>query len=219
MYILYAFQCEILHQTISCKVFLVPYKIMNLKNVKFCFYFSSQKCPLSPTQAIPIFKFLTSICSCVLCHIYYQYLSKSKLNLTHGNQHSQNSENGPKLARNSEARWKLFKNIKTEDSSFKREKSSLLVETPEERGKKRVNKNVVTKLCESNINTVVEEHFSSENTQTFWYCCQSTMIKTIEQSAIVKKVVLSEVSKLNDSVMNKSHMDQTQFSPEKRTLE
>ena len=44
------------------------------------------------------------------------------------------------------------------------------------------------------------------------------MIKTIEQSAIVKKVVLPEVSKLNDSVMNKSHMDQTQFSPEKRTL-
>ena len=102
---------------------------------------------------------------------------------------------------------------------LKEKKSSLLVETPEERGKKRVNKNVVTKLCESNINTVVEEHFSSENTQTFWYCCQSTMIKTIEQSAIVKKVVLSEVSKLNDSVMNKSHMDQTQFSPEKRTLE
>ena len=103
---------------------------------------------------------------------------------------------------------------------LKKKKSSLLVETPEERGKKRVNKkNVINKLCESNINTVVEEHFSSENTQTFWNCCQSTMIKTVEQSTIVKKAVLPEASKLNDSVMNKSHRDQTQFSPEKRALE
>ena len=113
-----------------------------------------------------------------------------------------------------------FRTSKLKIRVLKEKKSSLLVETPEERGKKRVNKkNVINKLCESNINTVVVEHFSSENTQTFWYCCQSTMIKTVEQSAIVKKVVLSEVSKLNDSVMNKNHMDQTQFSPEKRTLE
>ena len=45
------------------------------------------------------------------------------------------------------------------------------------------------------------------------------MIKTVEQSTIVKKAVLPEASKLNDSVMNKSHRDQTQFSPEKRALE
>ena len=113
-----------------------------------------------------------------------------------------------------------FRTSKLKIRVLKEKKSSLLVETPEERGKKRVNKkNVINKLCESNINNVVVEHFSSENTQTFWYCCQSTMIKAVEQSAIVKKVVLSEVSKLNDSVMNKNHMDQTQFSPEKRTLE
>ena len=31
--------------------------------------------------------------------------------------------------------------------------------------------------CESNIITVYQEHFSSENTYAFWYCCQSTTIK------------------------------------------
>ena len=39
----------------------------------------------------------------------------------HGNQHSQDSENEPKIARNSETRCKLSSNIKTEDSEFKRE--------------------------------------------------------------------------------------------------
>ena len=32
-------------------------------------------------------------------------------------------------------------------------------------------------------------------------------------------VVLTEVSKMNDSVMNKNHRNQTQFSPEKKTSE
>ena len=39
MCILYAFQCQILHLTISLKVFLVANKIMSMKNFKFCFYF------------------------------------------------------------------------------------------------------------------------------------------------------------------------------------
>ena len=39
MCILYAFECEILHLTVSIKVFLVANKIMNMKNFKFCFYF------------------------------------------------------------------------------------------------------------------------------------------------------------------------------------
>ena len=38
----------------------------------------------------------------------------------------------------------------------------------------------------------------------------------VEQIEVVKEVVLPEVSKLNDTVMNKNHRDQTQFSPEKR---
>ena len=41
-------------------------------------------------------------------HIYYQCLPLCKL--THSNQHSKHPENGPKIARNLEARWKLFKN-------------------------------------------------------------------------------------------------------------
>ena len=65
---------------------------------------------------------LYSPCSCNLCHIHCQCLPQCKLNVKHSNQHSQRPENGPNIARNSEARWKLFKNIKTDDSSFKRER-------------------------------------------------------------------------------------------------
>ena len=50
-------------------------------------------------------------------------------------------------------------------------------ETAEKKEGKGIKKKVVDTLCESNINTVVEEHFSPENTKKFCYCCQSTMIK------------------------------------------
>ena len=51
-------------------------------------------------------------------------------------------------------------------------------ETAEKKEGKDINKKkVVDTLCESNINTVVEEHFSPENTKKFCYCCKSTMIK------------------------------------------
>ena len=47
---------------------------------------------------------------------------------------------------------------------YKRKKSSWLVETPEEKVKKGVKKkNMIDTPCESNINTVAEEHFSLEN--------------------------------------------------------
>ena len=46
-----------------------------------------------------------------------------------------------------------------------------------------------------------------------------TSFQTVEQIEVVTEVVLPEVSKLNDSVMNKDHRDQTQFSPEQKTLE
>ena len=36
---------------------------------------------------------------------------------------------------------------------------------------------------------------------------------------VVKEVVLPEVPKLNDLVMNKNHRDKKQFSPEKKTLQ
>ena len=47
----------------------------------------------------------------------------------------------------------------------------------------------------------------------------STCFQTVEHSEVVKKVVLAVILKLNDLVMNKNHRDQTQFSPEKKTLE
>ena len=56
-------------------------------------------------------------------------------------------------------------NIKMDDSSFKRERKSWLVKAPEQKEKKSVKKkNVIETPCVSNISTVVEEHFSSENT-------------------------------------------------------
>ena len=74
---------------------------------------------------------------------------------------------------------------------------------------------MINKPSEINTNAI-------ENTETFWYCCQSTMIKyheplfKQEQVEVVKEVVLPEVSKLSDTVINKSHRDQKQFSPGKR---
>ena len=67
-----------------------------------------------------------------------------------------------------------------------------------------------------NINTVVEDNLllSIYNDQVV-----STYFQTVEHSEFVKKVVLAEILKLNDLVINKNHQDQTQFSPEKKTLE
>ena len=41
----------------------------------------------------------------------------------HDNKHLQHSENEPKIDRNSETRWNLLSNIKTDDLSFKRERN------------------------------------------------------------------------------------------------
>ena len=54
MCISYAFECEILHSTVSVKVFLVANKIMNMKNFKFCFYFCL-KYPLFFTISLYLF--------------------------------------------------------------------------------------------------------------------------------------------------------------------
>ena len=40
----------------------------------------------------------------------------------HDNKHLQHSENEAKIDKNSETRWKLLSNIKTDDFSFKRER-------------------------------------------------------------------------------------------------
>ena len=67
--------------------------------------------------------------------------------------------------------------------------------TPEEKVKRGVKKNVIDAPCQSNINTVVEEHFALETN----YCCQttrkavaSTCFQTVKQSEVIKKVVLRE---------------------------
>ena len=50
------FQCKTLDYTISLKAVLGPNKIMNMKNVKFCFYFCLQYA-LSLTIPLYIFEF------------------------------------------------------------------------------------------------------------------------------------------------------------------
>ena len=72
-----------------------------------------------------------------------------------------------------------------------------LVKTSEEKEKKgSKKKNVIDTPCKSNIDTVAEEHFSSKNTKTFWYCCQSTkgysrkkprVVEDMEFPGILKK--------------------------------
>ena len=72
--------------------------------------------------------------------------------------------------------------------------------------------------CESNINTVTEEHFSSESRHRGIAVndeVPSTSSETIKQIEVVKDVVLPEVSNLNESVITKRQEDETQFSPEK----
>ena len=44
----------------------------------------------------------------------------------------------------------------------------------------------------------------------------STCFQAVEQIEVVKEVILPEVLKLNESIMNKSPRDETQFSPEKK---
>ena len=54
LYLLNAFQCEILHYTISIEVVLGSNKIMNIKNFKFCFHFCLQHA-LSFTNPLYVF--------------------------------------------------------------------------------------------------------------------------------------------------------------------
>ena len=97
---------------LQCKVYLLFFHNFRTKWLLIPYFWS-----------IPIFPFLTSVCSCNLRHINYQCLSQCKLNLTQGSQHSQHPKNEPKIARPSEARWKLLSNFETDDSSFKGERN------------------------------------------------------------------------------------------------
>ena len=84
----------------------------------------------------------------------------------HGKQHSQYPENGLKIAKNLEKKWKLLSNMETGNLSFKRERNRVwLVKTSGEKEKKGVKKkNMNDTPCESNIDTGAEEHFLSKNT-------------------------------------------------------
>lgn len=63
--------------------------------------------------------------------------------------------------------------------------------------------------CESNINVVIEENILSKNIHSHSVCCwwwsiaSSFSQQNDEQIDVIKEIVLPEVSRLNDSVMDK----------------
>ena len=117
----------------------------------------------------------------------------------------------------------------------KRKKSSWLVEMPEENEKKGVKKNVIDMhhvkvILILLLKTIFHQKIPSHSGIAANDQVASTCFQTVQQTlssinlfsnrstkwSLLKKVVLREVYKLNESVMNKNHRDQTQFSPEKR---
>ena len=91
----------------------------------------------------------------------------------------------------------------------------MLSKKSEEKEKKVVQKNLIDKLCESNINTIIEENLQQKIDILVLLSISINEVplsssQTVTQIEVVKEVVLSEVSKLNDSVMNKEQGDQTQ---------
>ena len=74
---------------------------------------------------------------------------------------------------------------------------------------------MIDTLCESNINTIIEENLQQKIDILVLLSISINEVplsssQTVTQIEVVKKVVLPEVSKLNDSVMNKEQGDQTQ---------
>ena len=74
MYILYAFQCEILHKAISLKVVRGPNKTMKMKNFKFCFYFYFQ---YAFSATIPLYVFELSFPKIILEVLFMGFHSGS----------------------------------------------------------------------------------------------------------------------------------------------
>ena len=107
-----------------------------------------------------------------------------------------------------------------DDSRFTRERNCL-VKKSEEKEKKVVQKNLIDKLCESNINTIIEENLQQKIDILVLLSISINEVplsssQTVTQIEVVKEVVLPEVSKLNDSVMNKEQGDQTQKKSSKK---
>ena len=66
------------------------------------------------------------------------------------------------------------------------------------------------------------KNISPQKIDILWHGCQwwnvevpSTFSQTVGQIEVVEKVVLPEVSNMNDSAINKNQGNQTHFSPEK----
>ena len=102
-----------------------------LKLIRKCFLwaFTVQIIPVIfynfKTKWLPFHYYQAILLFMQLAPYTLQCLSQCKRNLAHGNQHSRHPENGSKTARNSEARWKLLQNIKTDDSNFKIERNRI----------------------------------------------------------------------------------------------
>ena len=97
----------------------------------------------------------------------------------------------------------------------------MLSKKSEEKEKKVVQKNLIDKLCESNINTIIEENLQQKIDILVLLSISINEVplsssQTVTQIEVVKEVVLPEVSKLNDSVMNKEQGDQTQKKSSKK---
>ena len=97
----------------------------------------------------------------------------------------------------------------------------MLSKKSEEKEKKVVQKNLIDKLCESNINTIIEENLQQKIDILVLLSISINEVplsssQTVTQIEVVKEVVLPEVSKLNDSVMNKEQGDQTQKKGSKK---
>ena len=114
--------------------------------------------------------------TCIICIINVFHTVNLTLRTATSNHNIQKMDQ--KTTKNLEAKWELFKNIKTNDSCFKREKIERLLETPVKNENKGIKKkNVIDTPCENNIDTVAEEHFSLEYAYIFWHFCQFIMIK------------------------------------------
>ena len=75
--------------------------------------------------------------------------------------------------------------------------------------------------CEINYVLILFlKNMSHQKRYTFWYCVvndevPSTSSQIVEQIVIIQEVVLLEISKLNDSALDKKQADLTQLFPKK----
>ena len=94
----------------------------------------------------------------------------------------------------------------------KRKKSNELISNRSEEKEKKKDvqkKTLIDTPKVGNINTVVEEHFWSKKRHSGVVVfgideVESTSSQTVQQTGVVKQVVLPEPSKLNDSVMKEN---------------